>query len=131
MSNSAVLQIVQPKFTLSKLSNRDQILQQIVAEVKKISHLTFPTSIELIEYICNLIENLVAKKDSINKETLMIDILKSVFPSITDEEIASAKLLVQYLLNSGAIKKIPVLKYAIHLSKQLLGSFLGNGQKKS
>jgi len=127
---SIATQIIKPRFNLSKLSKRDNILNEIVTEVKKIVHLTYPTCIELIEYIGTLIENLVIKRDAIDKKQIFIDILKIVFPSITDEEINISVQAIEYLLNTKAIKKIPLLKYALHLSRELIGSFLKKGQVK-
>jgi hypothetical protein len=73
-----------------------------------------------------LIENLVSKKDGLNKQQMFRNILTLSFPSITTEQMQNAILILESLLSSKMIKKIPLLKYAIHLSKEFLGVFLKN-----
>jgi len=112
MTKKRVLKLVQPKFTLQKLSTREAILNEICDVVKDTAKLVAtPTNVELIDYIANLIENLVSKNDKIDKEQLLIDILKNIFPNITDDEIDHVKASLQFLINSNAIKKITNFKY--------------------
>jgi hypothetical protein len=51
---------------------------------------------------------------------MMVSILKILFPNVTDEELKDVKKTLDLLLNSNAIKKTPLLRYALHLSKEFL-----------
>jgi hypothetical protein len=128
---SLVTKIIQPKFSLAVLSTYDKIKQEIVNEIIKVKHLVIsPTMIEFVHYISTLIENIVVKKDNINKATLFVDIIKSIFPNVTEDEISICKSIVNYLLDSNQIKKIPLLKYVTYLARELIGTFLKLKEKK-
>jgi len=125
MSDS-VLSLIKPENILNKALNEDKITKIIVNEILKISHLTNPNEIELIKFTANLIENLVIKKDNLNKQQMFRNILTLSFPSITTEQMQNSILILESLLSSKMIKKIPLFKYAIHLSKEFFGVFLKN-----
>lgn len=55
---------------------------------------------------CSLIENLVSKKDKINKFDLLVDVYKVLFVSMTPVEIEALRRLVQFCLDSKMIKKV-------------------------
>lgn len=92
---STILKIIKPNNALDKYIKKDQVTQTIINEVKKISHLTKPTSADFLQFVASLLENLVVKRDKIDKKELFINILRITFPQITSEEIDLACTIVQ------------------------------------
>jgi signal transduction histidine kinase len=121
--SSTILKIIKPNNALDKDIKKYEVTQTIINEVKKISHLTKPTSADFLQFVASLLENLVVKRDKIDKKELFINILRITFPQITSEEIDLACTIVQSLIDNKIIKKIPILKYAWHLSQEVLGIF--------
>lgn len=73
--SKTVLKLIKPPNQLDKSIHRDSIIiQTITKEVQKFAHLTSPTSADVIQFVGALIENLVCKKDKIDKKELFIDI---------------------------------------------------------
>lgn len=113
MASSApfITQYVQPKFALARLTREEEIFSLIVTLVKKTAPLVNdPKMLDLLEYIANLVENFVAKKDKINSEDLIKRIYKEIFPQITDEDMGFVVYNIQSLRDRGLIKRIPFLR---------------------
>jgi hypothetical protein len=113
--------LVKPDEDIYVKTKRDKIIKKIVDEVNKyLVHFASPDDIKLVRYIATLIENLVKRKD-FNKLGIFVDILKLVFPDKVNGEIIKRAIdLLEDLLKNKQIKKIPVLKYALHLSYELV-----------
>ena len=114
MQTNTTFTLVKPRYRLKQLSKRDDIFIQITNEVKQIIHITKPSSPELIQYVASLIENLVLKKHSIDKQKLLEDIIKSLYPEITEKDLEAINETLEFLLTSGNIKKISISAYARH-----------------
>ena len=127
--SDTVLKLVKALNSLDKNVKKYQIFEKITTEVRKVAHLTSSTNADLLQFVASLIENLVAKRDKIDKKELFIDILRAVFPQITSDEINLAIQIVQSLLDNKIIKKIPILKYALHLSSEILGIYFAKLKK--
>ncbi len=72
----------------------------------------------------NLIENLVSSKLNLDKLQIFRIVLRLSFPNITTQDITNACNILESLLNNNLIKKIPLLKYCVNLSREIIGSFL-------
>lgn len=65
---------------------------------------------EFLALICNLIENLVSKKDKINKKTLLIEIFKLMF-NINEDETELLSKNVDFICNQhNIVKKVSYYK---------------------
>jgi hypothetical protein len=65
-------------------------------------------TLEMTEFVTNLIENIVGRGTSINKKELAIQILTDIY-TLTPEEIIVVNQQIQYIYDSGLICKIPFL----------------------
>jgi len=80
---------------------------------------TLKMSIELINYVCNLIEHLIKHKYKINKVNLLIYTLKRCV-EINDEQEDIIKQTITYLHENKLIKKVSRLCQVFVYSKELL-----------
>jgi hypothetical protein len=120
-SSFVITSIIQPKFTLAKLSKEEEILSIIVSLVSKIASLVDdPKFLDLLSYIANLIENFVKKKDDIDKKQLLIKIYKKVYPNISDADLQTILDNLQHLYDTGQVKKISLRKYLYHYARNFL-----------
>lgn len=60
---------------------------------------------ELILYVCKLVENVIVKKDSINKKDLVISILRPLL-ALNDSEAKLTGDIIEFLHSNGLIQKI-------------------------
>ena len=129
MSNfsSLATEIIQPTFELARLSKEEDKFKNIVSEVKKIVHLVDdPKNIELITYICNLIENLIKDKYKIDKNLFFIKIYKNIFPDISEPDIQHILSIKTYLYNNNLIKKISFKTYVAFTAEKFIKQYTPN-----
>jgi hypothetical protein len=112
MSNN--LCYIQPKNSLKKRDKQQKIINAIKEKVQSLHNhesLRNGQSIdpELILMICNCVENVIKKKAGLNKKEFVIEVLKSIFGNLTDNEIAHVDTQCQYNFDNGLIEKIPIL----------------------
>jgi hypothetical protein len=99
----------------------EQIKDDIINALLKVKNIIkSPTSLELIHYITLLLESIVEKKAGIDKLALFNDILKTLFPNITEDELTKAEEVINFLLSNKLIKKIPILKKALFYASDIL-----------
>lgn len=111
MSTSSLADSVPLKNNIKRQIKIKQLIDYIVNELKGLQLNKLDPA--LCEHLCNLIENFVKKKYKIDKSDLLIQIYKALFPSnngITDADITQIKLIVQHLLDSKLIQKMPFIK---------------------
>jgi len=97
-----------------------ELRDKIVDDVKRFVTLTGPSSLYLIKRIGILIETYAKKKDKIDKLNLLIDIVKTIYPEVTDSEITFIRNSVEFLLQQKQIRAIPLLKFALNLFEELI-----------
>lgn len=96
------------------------VSDKIIEHLKLIPDLeTQKISIELINYICNLIEYLVKHKYKINKENLFIFTLKRVV-ELSDQDEEIIKATIKYLHENKLIKIVSKLSYILEYSKNVI-----------
>ena len=105
------LQIIPLKNNLLKDWKVIEVKSKIIARVNEL-HLNDPkykTDQQFLILICNLIEYLVVKKDSIDKKELAVDIIVSLFGlSFEEQTILRNNIDIIYLKNE--IKKVSTWK---------------------
>jgi len=64
---------------------------------------------ELILYVCKLVENVICKKDNINKKDLVINILRPLL-GLNDAEAKLTGEIIEFLHSNEMIQKIKQVK---------------------
>jgi hypothetical protein len=110
--------LVTPKNQLKKA----QIFQDILVLLKqKIAE--YPATYNLkgcndfLLYVCKVIENVVVKKQNINKKELVKDLFKSLF-NLQPAELLVLDSAIQFLFDNGLIVSVPVIKKAVNWFKK-------------
>jgi hypothetical protein len=122
-----VLNIIKPKLHLRIISRKEEITNKIVGEVVQFIDLVENDNIELLTYVANLVENIVVKKDNIDKDELIIYIYKRLFPNLIenklhsstssnssvkiDDDIEKLKTNLKHLRDNHLIHKISYARY--------------------
>jgi hypothetical protein len=120
-NNSSIIKMVNLPVNLQKTQIINTIKQDIISTIQKITNIVqSPNSLELLHYIALLIESIVDKNLQIDKMTLLKDILKILFPNISDEELIFAENAVEYMLSEKLIKGVPILKKALTYAYEIL-----------
>ena len=65
---------------------------------------------ELTLFVCKVVENIVKKKNKIDKKALVLQVLEDLF-LLSDTECEIIKLSIEFLFNNGKIKKTSAFKY--------------------
>ena len=121
MSNDNIIKMVNLPVNLQKAQTIDTIKQDIISTIQKITNIVqSPKSLELLHYIALLIESITDKNLQIDKMALLKDILKVLFPNISDEELNFAENAVNYMLSQNLIKGVPILKKAMNYAYEIL-----------
>lgn len=118
LEKSVDLSLLKPKHSLKKsqLSNDLLVvLRQKIAEYPATHQLK--SCQEFILFCCKLIENLIQKKDKIDKKQLVLDVFKQLF-SLQPPELLVLDATVEFLWNNGLICKIPLSKKSINWIKK-------------
>jgi uncharacterized protein YejL (UPF0352 family) len=107
--------IIVPKNSLLKEIKINKITQCIVSELQKIPELNkHRLDLELICMSLNLVENLVVKKDKIDKKQIIIQVFAKLFllNPIEQNQLCDH---IEFLLDNNKVKKIKKLtKYYKH-----------------
>ena len=109
--------LVPLKNSLKQSAKFQTISDKIVENLKVIPELdSHKHSVELVQYVCNLIELYVKGKYKINKENLLIFTLNRLI-SLNEEDTLFIKQTIQYLLDNKLVKKATVLKKGFEFAK--------------
>ena len=100
-----VVKLVKKKNTFKRNQKVNQIVQFIVADLKKNNNVIIKNDLGAIKRCCEIIENAVKKKDNIDKFDIVVKVFQIVCNYALDE-IPLLKNIVQELLDSRAIKKV-------------------------
>tara|TARA_R110002126_G_scaffold215663_3_gene361728 strand:+ start:156 stop:551 length:396 start_codon:yes stop_codon:yes gene_type:complete len=124
LKKSVDLELLKPKHSLKKLQLANDLLVVLRAKI-----LEYPASHplkscqEFILFCCKLIENLVQKKDKIDKKELLKDVFKQLF-SLQAPELLILDATVEFLWSNDLICKIPLSKKSINWFKKKVSCFL-------
>src|SRR5688572_25964952 len=107
--------LVQPHFALTMKQEQKNVIDYILDELKGIDYVNLKHDPEFIKYLAEIIENQVKKKDdpSIVKPSKMdvfVEIMKRLFPHITEESMEASKGTVEFLLKNKLVKKVGLKK---------------------
>jgi hypothetical protein len=86
--------------------------------------LLLKNDIELTLYVCNCVENMIAKGSKLDKKSLVVDVLGCVF-QLTDEEKTAVKNTIDFLFSNKKIKIASAYKqYFKMISEWITRKFL-------
>jgi len=94
------------------LNNRLQELNMIQPKYK--------VDVELIRYVCNMVEHFILKNDKIDKKQFVLEFMKNTF-SANDEELEIISKAIEYLHSNKHIKKVSFWKLIKAGVKELMG----------
>jgi len=97
------------------------VLKQKVAEYPATHQLK--SCQEFILFCAKLIENLVQKKDKIDKKQLLLDVFKQIF-NLQPPELLVLDATIEFLWSNGLICKIPLLKKSVSFLKKKFACLL-------
>jgi hypothetical protein len=72
-------------------------------------NVSYKNNTELILYVCKLVENVICKKDGINKKDLVINILRPLL-GLNDAEAKLTGEIIEFLHSNGLIQRIKQAK---------------------
>lgn len=121
-------QLVKPHFTVVQKQERKNLIDFIIDELKTISVDGLKLDPDFLKYVAEMVENQIssaaaepgAKPD---KMAIVVEILKKLFPSITDPEIESSKNIIEFLLKNNLVQKVGLSQvFKFYLSKKFFSA---------
>ena len=131
MSNNVTIPEIGFKNSLKQHNIVYSLIEQVAEKIKNIpQYEKLRVEIELVKTVCNIVENMVSKKNKkakqpIDKKQLVVDALSAVF-NHNDQEKSLIISLINYLFNNDQIKRLSYCKMA----KNLLVSWTNSKSQK-
>jgi hypothetical protein len=102
---------VQPKNSLARETKKQQLLVEILGKLEKISCVVAKKNdLEFILLVCNIVENVVVKKDRINKKEFVMDIFSMMYNNeLTEPDKQTINSHIEFLWENKKIEKIDIL----------------------
>lgn len=102
-----LLENVKDNKTSKREKKKEQLINYIVADLRGNPMLS-KSDVASIARACQLIENMVKKKDKIDKLELVVTIFSKLFPALPAADIVMLKNVVQFVLDIKLIKKVSI-----------------------
>ena len=100
----------------------NDIIAKVSLTIKEIpEYSSLKLNHDLCVYVLNLVVNMVQSK-KLDIPSIVVAIMTKVF-SLNEEETTSLKKQIEYLISSGAVKKIGMFKLAFKYLKKKVGNF--------
>ena len=105
---STTLKTIQPKNTLLNTSISSTIIQLICKRFNGVDLSLHKLDPNFILFVCDLIENSFSNSSvqKVDKKTQVILVLKTLIPSLTNDELQSIDKIIEFIHSSGQITKI-------------------------
>lgn len=122
--------LIKPHFALTLKQEQKNLIDFIMDEMKGLDVANLKLDVDFMKYLAEVIENQVTRKASDSSETkpskmdILVEIVKRLFPQITDVEVSACKGIVEFLLSNKLIKKVPLTKIIKYYVKQRFFSTL-------
>jgi hypothetical protein len=108
------MDLVKFKRQLARSDLEKRLIQILEEKVKSLpSYEELRLNPELVLLCCNLIENGCERKDQVEKKTLCINVLHSIF-NYTNQEKKQIDDTIEFLHSTKKIKRIPFVKKLIY-----------------
>lgn len=116
--------LVKSHFNLTMKQEQKNLVDYIMDELKGLSLEKLQLDPDFLKYLAEIIENQVSKKSTDSPDSkpskmdILVEILKRLFPHITDTEIDACKGIIEFLLKQGLVKKVALSKIMKFYLKQ-------------
>lgn len=98
---------VKAKNSLGREMKRQRVIGQILDRLNGIvCDGQKKDNLEFILLVCSLVEHLIVKKDKINKKELVVEVFKTLYPELTDDEKNKLENHIEFLWENKRIKKV-------------------------
>lgn len=115
-----VVVLVKKKHTYKRMEKIKQIIDYIVRDLHKSDRIS-SNDIGTVQRCCELIENMVKKKDKIDKFDVAVKVL-TIVCNLQAGEIPQLRNTVQFLLDSKAIKKVKLYRQIYSYARKVFVS---------
>lgn len=112
-------ELLKPKYGNYTNCKIKQIIDFVISDISK-NNKKSKTDMAIIHRVCSLIENCVKKTDKIDKADLVVEIFKTIFGHMSDDEIYVLRTSVTFLCDSKLIKVIKPQKRAKNYVKKVI-----------
>ena len=108
--------LVKGHFSLTLKQEQKNLIDFIMDELKDLDLSSLKLDPDFLKYLSEIIENQVKKKigdDASTKPSkmdILVELLKRLFPQVTDVEIDACRGIVEFLLKQGLVKKVALSK---------------------
>jgi hypothetical protein len=106
-----VLKLIPLKNILASDRKYTQLVALIVEQLEDFKDHKYKCNPELALHIITIIENVILKKDRIDKLQLAIDVFIKLFDIQDGEEVKTFSVCIHFLLDHKSAKKIKTTKY--------------------
>ena len=118
------MKLVKSHFSLAMKQEQKNLVDFILDELKGLDIGKLQLDPDFLQYLAELIENQVSKKSTESAESkpskmdIMIEVIKRLFPHITETELDASRGIVNFLVTNKLIKKIALSKIMKFYLKQ-------------
>lgn len=95
---------------------KDEFKNLKIEDVKNDLHVI----LYIMEKVDYNVKHMASVKASLDKNALLLEIMKQLLPDLTDSEVESIKYVVSFVLENGMLKKRSIVRSAV----KLVSSFL-------
>ena len=116
--------LVKSHFSLVMKQEQKNLVDYILDELKGLDIAKLQLDPDFLKYLAELIENQVSKKSTEStkskpsKMDIMIEVIKRLFPHITETELDASRGIVNFLVANKLIKKVALSKIMKFYLKQ-------------
>ena len=116
--------LVKSHFSLAMKQEQKNLVDFILDELKGLDIGKLQLDPDFLKYLAELIENQVSKKSTESAESkpskmdILMEVIKRLFPHITDTELDASRGIVNFLVTNKLIKKIALSKIMKFYLKQ-------------
>ena len=116
--------LVKAHFALTLKQEQKNLVDYILDELKGLSVENLMKDPDFLKYLAEIIENQVKKKSGDapdakpSKMDILVEILKRLFPHITEVDITTCKGIVEFLLANKLVRKVALTKIMKFYLKQ-------------
>jgi hypothetical protein len=116
--------LVKSHFSLVMKQEQKNLVDYILDELKGLDIAKLQLDPDFLKYLAELIENQVSKKSTESAESkpskmdVLVEVIKRLFPHITETELDASRGIVNFLVTNKLIKKVPLSKIMKFYLKQ-------------
>ena len=118
----STIDLIPLRNSLSRDSKYNKIKTAVLTQLEEFADEKYKSNPEVILHLITILENLIDKKDKIDKLELAVNIFSELFKTTDGADIRAFSGIVEFLLDNKQVKKIGSIKY---VSKYARSFFCG------